>query len=376
MPSLANELKSFNNVKLGIVWAYPGIKKLERFVEENVDYFILPGRKPSIISRVYSFQEQIRWFLKAIDDFQPDIIEIHGTEYFYGLVANQTSVPVVVVLQGIVNEYKKYFFGTLMPHEIIRYPSIIRAYLDYCNRCPIEREIFSRNKIYSGRTLWDESILWKYTTDFIYTQVHRVLRSPFYNSEWDIKTYQRKVIYCTSKSHPYKGVNILLKALRIIKIKLPNIQLKLAGNFPNGGFGGYVHELIKKLDLTKNVSLLGQLNAQEVAKELSRAHVYVLPSFIENSPNSLAEAQSVGTPCVASYTGGVPSYVEEGKTGLLFPRGDYAVLAKRVLEIFDDDDLAVNLSRQARKTARKRHDPQKIAKDCMNVYKGIIKSYL
>lgn len=376
MTSLANELKSFNNVKLGIVWAYPGIKKLERFVEENVDYFILPGRKPSIISRVYSFQEQIRWFLKAIDDFQPDIIEIYGTEYFYGLVANQTSVPVVVVLQGIVNEYKKYFFGTLIPHEIIRYPSIIRAYLDYCNRCPIEREVFRRNKIYNGRTLWDESILHEYSTDFLYNQVEHVLRSPFYNSHWEISKIQRNVIYCTSKLHPYKGVDILLKALRIIKLEVPNVHLKLAGNLPNLKFGRYLHKLLNELDLDTNVTLLGELNAEEVAQELTRAHVYVLPSIIENSPQSLAEAQSVGTPCVASYTGGVPSYVEEGKTGLLFPRGDYAVLAKRVLEIFDDDDLAVNLSRQARHVARMRHDPQKIAKDCMNVYEGIIKSCL
>ena len=106
MTSLADTLTDFNNVRLGVAWAYTGIKELEKFTEDNVDYYLLPDRKPPIISRVHSFEEQIRWCLKAIDDFQPDIIDIYGTEYFYGLVGNQTGVPVVVSLQGIINEIK------------------------------------------------------------------------------------------------------------------------------------------------------------------------------------------------------------------------------------------------------------------------------
>lgn len=371
LTSLADVLKN-NYLRLGILWAYTEVQKLEKFNEENVNYYILPSRKPPIISRVHSFEEQIRWCIKVIDDFQPDVIAINGTEYFYGLVSNQTNIPIIVDLQGIVNEIKKYYFGRLKLHEIIRYPWIIKDYWRFCQRCIIEREIFRRNKIFSGRTLWDESVLREYTTDFIYNHVERVLRPQFYKSQWDISKIQRYVIYSTSKMTTYKGVDILLKALRIIKINIPGIQLKLAGNLPNHRFGCYLHTLIRKFGLNENVSFLGQLNANEVAKELCRSHIYVLPSFIENSPNSLAEAQIIGVPCVAAYTGGVPSYVEEGKTGLLFPRGDHAVLAKRVLEIIENDDLAINLSRQARKTAQKRHDPQKIANNCINIYKSIV----
>ena len=64
-----------------------------------------------------------------------------------------------------------------------------------------------------------------------------------------------------------------------------------------------------------------------MTRELRRAHVFAISSYIENSPNSLCEAMQAGMPCVATYAGGIPSLVEDGRTGLLFPPGDAPLLA-------------------------------------------------
>ena len=59
-------------------------------------------------------------------------------------------------------------------------------------------------------------------------------------------------------------------------------------------------------ELEDKVSFLGPLNAEQMKAEYLRSNVFLCPSSIENSPNSLGEAQMLGVPCVASYVGGIP----------------------------------------------------------------------
>jgi glycosyltransferase involved in cell wall biosynthesis len=92
------------------------------------------------------------------------------------------------------------------------------------------------------------------------------------------------------------------------------------------------------------VTFLGFLDAAAMAAELAAAHVFVSASHIDNNPNSVGEAQAVGTPIVASYVGGVPEMLDDGRAGLLFPAGDAEMLTWRVAQLFRDDSLAESLS--------------------------------
>jgi glycosyltransferase involved in cell wall biosynthesis len=105
--------------------------------------------------------------------------------------------------------------------------------------------------------------------------------------------------------------------------------------------------------------------------ELLKSHAFILPSLIENSPNSLAEAMLVGTPSVASFVGGVPSMAKDNESALFFPSGDEAVLAEQIRRIFLDDDLARRLSVRAREVARVRHSKNKIVGDMLEIYESV-----
>lgn len=109
--------------------------------------------------------------------------------------------------------------------------------------------------------------------------------------------------------------------------------------------------------------------------ELYKAHVFVISSLLENSPNSLCEAQLVGLPCVASYAGGIPSLIEEGQTGLFFPAGDSAVLAERIRQVFMNDHLANTLGSQSRQTALIRHDPESVTRMVVETYETVTSHY-
>ncbi len=99
---------------------------------------------------------------------------------------------------------------------------------------------------------------------------------------------------------------------------------------------------------------------------------FVLPSRIENSANSLCEAQLMGVPVVTGYMGGTASLVEEGRTGLFVPNGDSALLAYALQRIFEDDDLAERLSSESRQVALKRHDAARVRGELIAAYQAIL----
>ena len=80
----------------------------------------------------------------------------------------------------------------------------------------------------------------------------------------------------------------------------------------------------------------------------------------------------VGTPCVASYCGGVPDMARDGEDALFYRANDPALLAWKVKRIFDDDELALALSTKAQQHAKSNHAPQQNASDLLNAYKAIL----
>lgn len=85
------------------------------------------------------------------------------------------------------------------------------------------------------------------------------------------------------------------------------------------------HENIKADDV--NVCLRGTATAGELARQLRESTVYVHPSYIDNSPNSVCEAQYLGVPVIATNVGGVSSLIDNGMNGILVQSHDAYMLA-------------------------------------------------
>lgn len=95
----------------------------------------------------------------------------------------------------------------------------------------------------------------------------------------------------------------------------------------------------------QRVSFLGASN--RVSELLRAMDVYVLCSAAEGISNSLLEAMATGLPVVVTNTGGNPEVVIEGKSGLLFPVGDFRKLADQLLQLQAKKDLRAQLGEQA-----------------------------
>jgi glycosyltransferase involved in cell wall biosynthesis len=364
MIALAEQLKSNPGVELTVCTATELVSQRVEGTQSGVHYILLPEVRRSQERRalgLLGWHKVVAECREVIVGRNPDVVVVHGTEYGYGLIAEHSQVPVLVSMQGILNAYYPHFWGDLRGYlSRLRYPTAILKNWFYRFRLPVERRIFAANRFFSGRTAWDRSQMLAMQPDGQYFHEDRILRPEFFNHHWKLDSVRRHTLYTTTTPTFLKGTVCLLEALALLRRTVHDVRLIIGGPVEHRGAGGFIHRRIDELGLSNCVEFAGYMNSAQIAHQLETAHAYVIPSYIENSPNNLAEAQAVGCPSVASMAGGIPSMVTHEVDGLLFNVGDPAVLAYSVQRIFEDDHLALNLSRTARETARRRNDPKKV----------------
>lgn len=382
IPNLLENLVRVPGMEVEVATIYPKFRD-EQFEQDGVKYFVIgQPRWPGIFFR---FRERdLDKCVQLVRERTPDIVHIHGTERFYGLMAarNLISTPCVISLQGLLGAYLPGFFGALSLREILSSHRLIELasrrgpiwiYRDFALASRLEKEILAGVNFFMGRTEWDRAHLRSVNPAANYYEVGEVLRPVFHEHQWDIALCDPHTVIFTNAGEPRRGTEILLESMLMVRREFPDATLRLAGVM--GKSQGYERFLRRKIvdgGLSGNVEFLGYLDASAMAKELCRAHVFAIPSYIENSPNSLCEAMQVGLPCVASYTGGIPSLVQRGRTGLLFPTGDAPLLAEAILRIFRDEDLASRLGRAARAEASERHAPRRVIRQLLSAYDHVI----
>jgi len=381
--SLLDAMRDHSEVELGIVCSSSSFERTEVFSENGARYFCISHRPPTnsaparIANHLYYsyFEDQALTdkYLRAFDDFKPDLIHFHGSEHSYGLIADKVAMPCVLSLQGILSEYYKVYFGRLGSFRRLTFVNEMFGYVRMRLRARQERKIFRRVKHFLGRTEWDRACVEKYSLQGKYYWGGELIRPEFFEYHWDISKKTDRRIVAIVSCLPYKGIDVLLNAVARLQIRFPDVSLHIGGNIPFSGFGAYLRNMADELGIRNKVTFLGKLDALQIVGELEGAHVFVLPSFLENSPNSLAEAQLIGTPIVATNAGGVSSMLDDGKTGLLCPVNDDKIMADKICRFFDDDLLAQTCSDQSRLVSRERHNSPNIINSLLDVYQKLAK---
>lgn len=155
-------------------------------------------------------------------------------------------------------------------------------------------------------------------------------------------------LLCAARLAPYKGIDVLLMAFARLLGEGTPARLVLAGRDQTRGalaaFAG-------RLGLADSVTFTGQLRPAALARRLSAAEAFVLPSRRENLPIALLDAMAAGKAVVATRTGGIPELVRHGVDGLLVPPGDAAALAGALRRVLTDAALRRRLGAAARRRA-------------------------
>ncbi len=388
--SMAAQLRKNSDVELGIACK---CEENINFIEtiNGATYFSLHYTPSTSLSELEAKCDKI------VSDFKPDIINIEGTEFLHAkamqLTAKKHNVPAVVSLQGILNGQYAYQCGQLPIVDMMFSTSLTNMFAAWIlhlrktkwfkPRMKPEKEIIENADFILGRTTWDRAHSYAINPYAKYYPCSRILRAPFYEEKWSIKKMEQHSVYVGNGYNALKGLHFVVMALPYLIREYPDVKVYVAGykpyeendkrSFIKKGYAAYLKKLIYDLGVQDHIEFTGPLKAQQVAERLSKVNAYVLCSTIENSPNTLGEAMMVGTPCIASYVGGVSDMAEDGKEALFYRNDDPKLLAWNLKRIFDSNELATSLSEAGKKKALITHDAERNAQMLMDAYRDILK---
>lgn len=329
-------------------------------------------------------------FSEILEDFKPDMIHVFGTEFPHALAAIKTfdkPERTLIGIQGLCSEIAKVYMAGIPEkvrksvsfRDFIRKDSLKQQQEKFRIRGEREKEIIRLSGHITGRTSFDKEKTAKMNPNAVYHPMNETMRSAFYTGEWNRDACERHSIFMGQGDYPLKGFHFMLEAMPQILSKYPNAKLYLAGNsimehhtvkdkIKLSAYGKYLLSVMNKYDLKDKVVVLGKLSEEKMKERFLHSEVFVCPSVLENSPNTIGEAMLLGVPVVAANVGGIPDMITNEKDGLLFACGDVDALAKAVCRIFDEEDLAETLSHAAKERAKLQHDGHQNYRRLLEIY--------
>ena len=167
-----------------------------------------------------------------------------------------------------------------------------------------------------------------------------------------------------------KGVHTLVEAMPRLRRRFPGLRLVVVGK---GSQLEPLEDLARRLRVSRSVHFAGWRTEAGLRSAAAAADVVVVPSVYEPFGLVALEAAALGTPLVASDTGGLAEIVVNGETGLTFPALDAPALADAVTAMLRDEVLARRVVREAREVLSRDYAWPAIAATTVTVYERAVR---
>ena len=382
------QLKKDNTNKLAISFPMKTDGSVISGSVDGMNYYAF--NKPS--NKMLNYDEENDNQLSyIINDFQPEVIHIWGTEYPHTLSmlnackTNGLLDNVVVSIQGLCSFIAKHYYAGLPEKIIKRYT--LRDLLKREN-IKTQKEIFEKRGEYEvkslslarnviGRTDWDRACTKQINPNLNYYFCNETLRKSFYDNIWDYEKCKKHSIFISQGYYPVKGLHMAIEALSIVKKKFSDATMYVGGlDLINRGkktssYGKYIKQLLKKYKLEDSVIFTGMLDEENMCQQYLNANVFLSASSIENSPNSVGEAMLLGMPVVSSDVGGVKNLLIHNEEGYIYPFAEPYMAAHYINKVFSDGENAIALGLKAKNHAQITHNEQNNTDDLLGIYKII-----
>ncbi len=386
----SKDLANKEGVELSIAFPSNKASKFKDLKGEKINYYpFIPVKEND--NKVIEYNES---FERLLNNLKPDIVHIYGTEIAHTLsmvnACDKINIKTVISVQGLVSIIEKHMHSNLPIYaiygntfrNIVRKDNVSGLKRLFKNRGKNEIGALTKTDNIIGRTTWDKACSSQINPGAKYHFCNETLREEFYTHQWSINDCEKYSIFLSQGQYPIKGLHYMLEAMPLILNKFPKARVYISGKDITKSdsfedkllmtyYGKYIKKMIKKLNLKRNVIFTGPLDEGKMCERYLKSHVFVCPSSIENSPNSLGEAMILGVPSVASYVGGIPDMLKDKEEGFLYQHDAPYMLAHYICEIFENKDLAMRFSKNAREHALKTHDRDENTRRLIEIYEDI-----
>ncbi len=184
-------------------------------------------------------------------------------------------------------------------------------------------------------------------------------------------TPEKKYVGIAARLYAVKGVDVFLKAARVICEKQEDIDFVILGS---GEMWDKCKAYIEDNGLGDRVYMAGQITDPVVMNSFYKyMDINTLSSYSESFPYALLEGARMSAATVATAVGGIPEMIEEGRSGYLVPSGDHNALADRIRRLCRNDEMRIKMGRTFRDRAEKLFSCEKMAQTHIEIYNKIAK---
>ena len=310
----------------------------------------------------YVYDRDVELQLKRIiEEVKPDMVHIAGTEYDHALAmvrAYNKPEKTLVTIQGLTSVYEKHYMASLPAkvqgkstfRDLVKRDNLVSDKIHYKMRGAMEEEVIRSSGNIGGRTEWDMACTERLNPKARYFHLGEILRSSFYeDSSWKYDKCEKHSIFVSQGYYPIKGLHHMIEAMADILRFYPDAKLYVGGGvtlntdglkqkLKQKNYQRYLVKLIKEYNLSSNIVFLPSLSEKEMKERYLKSNVFVSPSSIENSPNSLGEAMILGVPVVASDVGGVSDMLTHKEEGFVYQSDAPYMLAHYCIRTFRECD--------------------------------------
>lgn len=168
-----------------------------------------------------------------------------------------------------------------------------------------------------------------------------------------------------------KGLEHGIRAIKKIVSNNPKINLEYI-IIGEGPLEHSLKKLVDDLNLSKTIHFLGSMTQEKVILQMSKAHVFLLPSVSESFGAVLLEAQAMSIPIVTTNIGGVPEAISDQKTGFLVPIENIKAMVLKIESLIKDKKLRLEMGKYGRKYVVRHYNIQDLNDRLNSVFKKLI----
>ena len=236
--TMARGLLDSGAVELGIIASGP-VRQFTRCDYRQVKQWLFPGNTTLGRGGLPS-ASLVQAIVSAAKEFSPDLVHTWGTEAFWGLLPARgvLAYPALLEIQGLKGQIAKVFFGGLTLQEQFRcfgIKELLKRRTMHADRRDFarwglrEEEIIRGHRFVDVQSSWVASRVRAVNPDARLFPVDLTLRKPFYDADgwqWSGRT----TLFCTAAyTSPFKGIHVAVRALALLRKRIPNVRLRIAG---------------------------------------------------------------------------------------------------------------------------------------------------
>ena len=327
-------------------WAGPYIRDLVYGISNQgikVIYFSLSGplQKPLTSSEIVtdlssgfsatdSILKKIRKTYMVIKENDPDLLLTHFfIAGLVGTIAGRLSRTSVILTRHHIDE--NFISGRRVLFWLDRISTSLADHVVVCSQaakkwmCEVEKTKDSKITVINQGFFFDEQ-------EYSKSEISEIKLELGY-------TEDSFNLICICRYTAGKGHKLLLETFKEVSNQVPNVKLAFVGH----GDPGWLKDIVYEEGLENHVKIFEQRS--DVFGCIAAADVVVHPSLVDSFSQLVIEAQFIGRPIIAFDIAAAKEQILEGKTGFVVEARDTHAMAEKILLLFQNPELRLNLGR-------------------------------